>query len=130
MLLGWRAVFVEEGLGFLGSPLTQRLSDINGFAGWPRWRQVYGATTRTAFNLIGFLALTVVPLWLWVRTGHFEAVLVFLPALYAHGAYSLASHFLPRYALPEIPLRITATVLLLHLVWSFFRTRCEEPTTT
>ena len=119
--LAWRGVFVEEGLGFLGSPLTQRLSDINGVAAWPRWRRAYGATAATLVNLIGFLALLVVPLWFWLGRGRFEAVLVFLPALYAHGAYSMASHFLPRYALPEIPLRVTATMLLLFLAWSSLR---------
>ena len=121
LLLAWRGAFVEEGLGFLGSPLTQRLSDINGVAAWPRWRRAYGATAATLVNLIGFLALLVVPLWFWLGRGRFEAVLVFLPALYAHGAYSMASHFLPRYALPEIPLRVTATMLLLFLAWSSLR---------
>ena len=123
MLLAWRGVFVEEGLGFLGSPLTQRLADIHGLAVWPRWRRAYGATAATLTNIIGFFSLFLVPLWFWLGRGRFECVLVFLPALYLHGAYSLASHFLPRYALPEIPLRITATALLLHLVWSFFRER-------
>ena len=33
----------------------------------------------------------------------------------------MASHFLPRYAVPEIPLRATATMLLLFLVWSSLR---------
>ena len=123
VLLAWRGVFVEEGQGFLGSPLTQRLADIHGLAAWPRWRRAYGATAATLTNIIGFFSLFLVPLWFWLGRGRFECVLVFLPALYLHGAYSLASHFLPRYALPEIPLRITATALLLHLVWSFFRER-------
>ena len=90
-------------------------------AAWPRWRRAYGATAATLVNLIGFLALLVVPLWFWLGRGRFEAVLVFLPALYAHGAYSMASHFLPRYALPEIPLRVTAAMLLLFLAWSSLR---------
>ena len=118
LLLAWRGVFVEEGLGFLGDPLTQRLADIRGLTAWPRWRRAYGVTAATLVNLIGFLALLVVPLWFWLGRGRFEAVLVFLPALYAHGAYSVASHFLPRYALPEIPLRVTAMMLLLFLAWS------------
>ena len=118
LLLAWRGVFVEEGLGFLSDPLTQRLADIRGNTAWPRWRLAYGASAATLVNLVGVLALLVVPLWFWLGRGRFEAVFVFLPALYAHGAYSMASHFLPRYALPEIPLRITATMLLLYLAWS------------
>ena len=121
VLLAWRGLFAEEGLGFLSSPLTQRLADMHGIAAWPRWRRAYGATTRTVLNLAGFLALFAVPLWLWLRSGGFETVLIFLPAIYAHGAYSVVSHFLPRYALPQIPLRVVATMVLLFLVWSSLR---------
>ena len=49
-------------------------------------------------------------------------MLVFLPALYGHGVYALAAHFLPRYAVPQILLRVTATVLLLYLAWTLLRT--------
>ena len=61
------------------------------------------------------------PLWLWLGRGQLEAVLVFLPALYAHTAYAAVSHFLPRYALPQVPLRVVATMVLLFLVWSYLR---------
>ena len=119
LLLAWRGVFVEEGLGFLTDPiLNQRFADIRGLAGWPRWRWTYGATAATLVSLIGFLALGVVPLWFWLGRGRLDVVLIFLPALYSHGAYAVSSHFLPRYAAPEILLRVTATMLLLFLVWS------------
>ena len=119
LLLAWRGVFVEEGLGFLTDPiLNQRFADLRRLAGWPRWRWTYGATAETLVNLIGFLALCVVPLWFWLGRGRLDVVLIFLPALYAHGAYAVSSHFLPRYAAPEILLRVTATMLLLFLVWS------------
>ena len=118
LLLAWRGMFAEEGLGFLSDPLTQRLADIHDYPAWPRWRRAFGTSAATLVNLVGLLALLVVPLWFWLGRGRFEAVLVFLPALYAHGVYSIASHFLPRYALPEIPLRVTAMMLLLFLVWS------------
>ena len=118
LLLAWRGVFAEEGLGFLSDPLTQRLANIHGYPAWPRWRRAYGATAATLVNLIGFLALLVAPLWFWLGRGRVEAVLVCLPALYAHGAYTMASQFVPRFALPQIPLRVTATMLLLFLAWS------------
>ena len=35
----------------------------------------------------------------------------------------LASHFIPRYAEPQIPLRVTATMVLLYLAWTSLRTR-------
>ena len=122
LLLAWRGVFTDEGLGFLSDPLNQRLADIAGRTNWPRWRLAYGPTGATFINLIGFLALIVAPLWFWLGRGQFETVLVFLPALYAHGVYALASHFLPRYAAPQILLRVTATMLLLYLVWTLLRT--------
>ncbi len=119
LLVAWRGVFAEEGLGLLiDSASHQRFADIAGLPGWPRWRWAYGATTSTLVNLIGVLALGVVPLWFWLGRGRFDVVLIFLPALYAHGAYAAASHFLPRYAVPQIPLRVTATMLLLFLVWT------------
>ena len=55
-------------------------------------------------RIVSFLALIAVPLWLWRGRGKFEAILVFLPALYAHGAYAIVTRFLPRFAEPQIPL--------------------------
>ena len=121
LLLGWRGVFAGKGLGFLSDPLNQRLADIAGRNDWPRWRHAYGPIGATFVNLVGFLALIAVPLWLWLGRGRFEAVLVFLPALYAHGAYTMASQFLPRFAVPQIPLRVAATMLLLYLAWTSLR---------
>ena len=121
LLLAWRGVFTEEGLGFLSDPLNPRLVDITGWNGWPRWRRAYGPIGANFFNLVSFLALIAVPLWLWLGRGQFEATLIFVPAIYAHGVYALASHFLPRYAEPQIPLRVTATMLLLYLAWTSLR---------
>ena len=118
LLLAWRGVFTEEGLGLLGDPLNRRLADIAGRTDLPRWRRAYGPRGATFVNLIGFLALIVVPLWLWLGRGRFEAILVLLPALYAHGAYAMATRFVPRFAEPRIPLRVTATMVLLYLAWS------------
>ena len=122
LLLAWRGVFAEEGLGFRSVAPNQRLADVAGWNDWPRWRREYGPTGATFFNLIGFLALIIAPLWFWLGRGQFETVLVFLPALYGHGVYALASHFLPRYAVPQILLRVTATMLLLYLAWTLLRT--------
>ena len=122
LLLAWRGVFTEEGLGFLSNPLNQRLADIAGWNDWARWRRAYGPISASFFNLVSFLALIAVPLWLWRGRGQFEAILVFLPALYGHGAYAMASRFLPRFAEPQIPLRVTALMILLYLAWSSLRT--------
>ena len=118
LLVAWRGAFTEEGLGFLSTPLNQRLADIYGLPDWPRWRWTHDGTTVTLVNLGGLLAMLVVPFWFWLGRGQFEVAIIFLPALYAHGAYAVMSHFLPRYAEPQIPLRVTATMLLLFLAWS------------
>ena len=122
LLLAWRGVFTEEGLGFQRDPRDQRLSDIAGWNDWARWGWGYGPIGASFFNLVSFLALIAVPLWLWLGRGQFEAILVFLPALYGHGAYAMASRFLPRFAEPQIPLRVTALMMLLYLAWSSLRT--------
>ncbi len=118
LLLAWRGSFTEGGLGFLGNPLNERLADIHGLPNWRRWRWAYDGTTATLVNLVGLLAMLVVPFWFWLGRGQFEMVIIFVPALYAHGGYAVMSHFLPRYAEPQIPLRITATMLLLFLAGS------------
>ena len=120
LLFAWRGVFAEEGLGFLSDPLHRRLADVAGRIDWPRWRHAYGPAGATIVNLIGFFALILVPLWLWLGRGQFETILLFLPALYAHGAYAMV-YLEPRYAEPQIPLRVIATMVLLYLVWSSIR---------
>ena len=121
LLFFWRGAFTEDGLGFRTNPVNRRLADIHGLPDWPRWRWAYGGIAITLVNLVGLLALFVVPFWLWLGRGRFDVALLFLPALYAHGAYAVTSHFLPRYAEPQIPLRVTATMLLLFLAWSTLR---------
>ena len=123
LLLTWRGVFTEEGLGFLrlSDPFNPRLAEVIGWNDWARWHWAYSPIVATIVNLIGVLALIVVPLWFWLGRGRFEAMLIFVPAIYAHGVYTLASHFLPRYAEPQIPLRVTATMLLLYLAWTSLR---------
>ena len=121
LLLAWRGVFREEGLGFARDPRDQRLANIAGWNDWARWGWAYGPIGASFFNLVSFFALIAVPLWLWLARGQFEAILVFLPALYGHGAYAMASRFLPRFAEPQIPLRVTALMMLLYLAWSSLR---------
>ena len=79
--------------------------------------------SATLVNLVGFLALLVVPPWFWFgrRRRRIEVVFVVLPALYLHAVYAVASHFIPRYAEPEVPLRIWATLLLVCLMASSVR---------
>ncbi|MXZ71425.1 MAG: hypothetical protein F4Z04_07960 [Acidobacteria bacterium] len=118
LLLAWRGVFAETGLGFLSDPLNRRLTDLAGRNDWLRWRHRYGPIGATLINLGGFLALVLAPVWLWLGRGQFEAILIFLPALYAHGAYAMATRFVPRFAEPQIPLRAAATMVLLYLIWT------------
>ena len=99
-----------------------RLADVWGLDSWPRWEWRFGPLSRTVVNLAGFLALLVVPLWFWLgRRRRIEVVFVVLPALYLHAVYAVASDFIPRYAVPEVPLRIWATLLLVCLMASSVR---------
>ena len=134
LLLAWRGVFAEYGLGHVHSvgsdQSDQRLADLWGFEAWPRWGQGFSGVTSTIVNLTGSLALIVAPLGFWFFRGRFEAVLVTLPALYSHGVYAVASHFISRYAQPEIPLRVVATMLLLSLLLVPVKRRLEGFITT
>ncbi len=102
--------------------VPSRLVDVWGLDSWPRWEWRFGPLSSTLVNLVGFLALLVVPPWFWFgRRRRIEVVFVVLPALYLHAVYAVASHFIPRYAQPEVPLRIWATLLLLCLMASSVR---------
>ncbi len=99
-----------------------RLAEVWGLDSWPHWEWRFGPLSRTLVNLVGLLALLVVPLWFWFwRRRRIEVVFVVLPALYLHGVYAVASHFVLRYAQPEVPLRIWATLLLVCLAASSVR---------
>ena len=100
-----------------------RLAEVWGLDSWPRWGWRFDPLSKTLVNLVGFLALLVVPLWFWFgrRSRRIEIVFVMLPALYLHAVYAVASHFIPRYAQPEIPLRILAVLLLVCLIASSLR---------
>ncbi len=99
-----------------------RLAEIWGLESWPRWRWRFTRFFATLVNLVGAFALVAMPLWFWF--GHrrrIEAVFVVFPALYMHTVYAMVSHFIPRYAEPEVPLRILATLLLFWLAVSSLR---------
>ena len=100
-----------------------RFAEVWGLDSWPRWGWRFDPLSKTLVNLVGFVALLAVPLWFWfARRGRcIEIVFVMLPALYLHAVYAVASHFIPRYAQPEIPLRILAVLLLVCLVASSLR---------
>ncbi len=98
-----------------------RLADVLGLSSWPRWGWRFGSLSKTLVNLAGGLALLVVPLWFLLARRRVEFAFAALPALYMHGVYALVSHFLPRYAQPEVPLRIWALLLLVCLVASSVR---------
>ncbi len=98
-----------------------RLAEVWGLDSWPHWEWRFDPLSRTVVNLVGFLALLVVPLWFWFGHRRVEVVFVVLPALYLHGVYAVASHFILRYAQPEVPLRIWATLLLVCLMASSVR---------
>ncbi len=125
LLMAWRGVFgcCGAGLGYSWALSAPRLADSWGFTDWPRWGWRPSTARHSFIKLTMFLALTVVPLWSWFSQKRFEAVLIVLPALYSHGVYAVASHFTPRYAVPEIPLQIVAVALITSLALASTRHR-------
>ena len=128
LLMAWRGVFRccdHIGLGFHWVPSDSRLAESWGFADWPRWSWSLSSST-VAYSVVRitmFLALIVVPLWFWFSQKRFETVLIMLPALYLHGMYAVVTDFIPRYAVPEIPLQIVAAVLIMYLTLTSTRRR-------
>ena len=90
---------------------------------WPRSGVPFNTVLSTILHLAGFLSLLVVPAWFWLARKRFDVVLIALPALYCHGVYAVATHFIPRYADPETPLRSVTAMLLVFLVASLARGR-------
>ena len=133
LLLAWRGVFLarsvagpsppDRDLGYSAQANAQRLAEQWELLPWPRWGVPFNALFSTIHHLAGFLSLLVVPAWFWLARKRSDVVLIALPALYCHGVYAMATHFIPRYADPETPLRSVAAMLLVFLVASWARGR-------
>ena len=133
LLLAWRGVFLarsvsgpsppDRDLGYSAQANAQRLAEQWELLPWPRWGVPFNALFSTIHHLAGFLSLLVVPAWFWLARKRSDVVLIALPALYCHGVYAMATHFIPRYADPETPLRSVAVMLLVFLVASWARGR-------
>ena len=131
LLLAWRGVFLarsvsgpsppDRDLGYSAQADAQRIAEQWGLLPWPRWGVPFNALFSTIHHLAGFLTLLVVPAWFWLGRKRPDVVLIALPALYCHGVYATATHFIPRYADPETPLRSVAVMLLVFLVASWVR---------
>ena len=133
LLLAWRGVFLarsvsgpsspDRDLGYSSqtgaSPLS--LADAWGLPLWPRWGIPFSPVFSTVLHLVGFFSLLVAPAWFWLAHKRFDVVLIVLPALYCHAVYAAATHFIPRYADPETPVRSVATMLVVFLVVSAAR---------
>ena len=128
LLLAWRGVFLarsvsgpsapDRDLGYSPHTDSLRLADTWGITLWPRWGVPFNTVLSTILHLAGFLSLLVVPAWFWLARKRIDVVLIALPALYCHGVYAVATHFIPRYADPETPLRSVTAMLLVFLVAS------------
>lgn len=129
LLLAWRGVFLarsvagpsppDRDLGYSARPNAQRLAEQWELLPWPRWGIPFNAVFSTIHHLAGFLSLLVAPAWFWLVRKRSDVILIALPALYCHGVYAMATHFIPRYADPETPLRSVAVMLLVFPVASW-----------
>ena len=130
LLLAWRGVFLarsvsgpsppDRDLGYSPRPrgTTLRLAEQWELLLWPRWGVPFNTVLSTVLHLAGFLSLLVVPAWFGLARKRFDVILIALPALYCHGVYAVATHFIPRYADPETPLRSVTAMLLVFLLAS------------
>lgn len=128
LLLAYRGVFIDRGFGLLASPDSDAKRQ-NLSARALRFSQ----EQSTLFNLSAALSLLLAPLLaaLLYRRRALLIGLAVLPALYCHAIYALVSHFNIRYAVPELPLRYVALMLVLgclaHVVMRVLRPVLHRP---
>ncbi len=122
ILMAFRGAFPERGLGYDWPKKSDyRVGDLKGLEWMPRLGFRYPIEQATLLNLITGGALLLLPLVMFLRGFDLSGLLITLPALYSHSVYALVSHFIPRYAIPEIPLRVVATLILVgFLVIGFY----------
>jgi hypothetical protein len=117
IVLAYRAMFPELGFGY--RPTKDPLQSADWLSAPPRPVYSVRRPDQTSYNLATGLALLLVPLIGWLRNRDLSPLMAFLPAIYLHGAYAAATHFLPRYAYPELPLRAAALCVLAYYLLSF-----------
>lgn len=120
VLLAYRGIFTSRGWGYGFSPEEETLAQKSGWS-VPRIGVPLHPWLRTILDLLLFASLFGVAVVGLVKREYGWLLLLALPALYVHGVYSLVSHFLPRYALPELFVRGASLVCLAY--WFFHNWR-------
>jgi len=126
ILLAYRALFPERGLGYWANPKAPNLAAESGLP-WPKLGHRFSLSVMTWYNMLTAFALFAMPFLLYRQRRDLSGLIVVLPVLYSHGAYAFATHFIPRYATPEIPIRVTALLVLLTLVLSMAMRALPRP---
>ncbi len=122
VLLAVRGGFPERGVGYYWSPKGDNLvGGMFGFDWIPRNGFKYTSHQITLLNLVTGAAVLLLPFILFFRGRDFSGLLISLPVIYSHAVYALVSHFNPRYSIPEIPLRVAATLVLIGLLFNGLR---------
>ena len=119
VLLAYGALFPEDGFGYRRLVDGDKTLSESWSIQTPRPQYLMGLWTQTIYNLLATLALLLVPLLGWLRDRDLSALMALMPAIYCHAAYAGISHFLPRYAFPEIPLRAAALCVLAYYLVNF-----------
>ena len=119
VLLAYGALFPEDGFGYRRLEEDEKTLSESWPVRMPRPQYLMSLWTQTIYNLLATLALLLVPVLGWLRDRDLSALMAFMPAIYCHAAYASISHFLPRYAFPEIPLRAAALCVLTYYLVSF-----------
>lgn len=117
VLLAYRALFPERGFGYWPNPKAPNLAADSGIP-WPKLGYRLSPAAMTWYNLLAVVALFAMPFLLYRQRRDLGGLIVVLPVLYSHGAYAFATHFIPRYATPEIPIRAAALCVLITLIVS------------
>ena len=117
VLLAYRALFPERGFGYWTDPKFPNLAANSDFP-WPKLGVHFSPAVMSWYNMLAALALFAMPLMLYRKRRDLSGLVLVLPVLYSHGAYAFATHFIPRYAVPEIPIRAVALCVLVMLIAS------------
>ena len=94
---------------------------------WAPMTLMQSLAKQLRYLLLPALGLMLVTAW---RRRSFEMGFLLLPVLYVLSIHAVATHYLPRYSYPAVPLLVLVFSIAAHEVWLCFKDKVERSQTT
>lgn len=118
LLFAWRGAFIDGYVGAYQGHLAVTAPIINAIYRL-YWRTLGLVMALSVPSMLGAAAYA-----LWKR--HWPLLLFLMPALYSYGIHAVATHYIPRYSAPLVPIFLIAIGLLLCLIAQHLHPRATE----